>query len=276
MKTLTEFSTLTLRRAAAARAAAGDAKVGAPAAELDDAMDASESAAEDAPAEDPDAPPGEAAAEAAPPGEAAAEAEGQAAGEPPAGDAQGDAKPDPIVEAVATALGVQPDRAARMIEALDIVGNRLDEVRLVRVYQGEVGPHGSIARGEYHYAIDRVASAKRRGRDDRRGGDRGGRGGDRGGRGGDRGGPGGDRRDKPRGLGSLKFGAQKDEPKDDDRPGRGEMPRAGIGWQLTAAPRDFGEGRGRGGPGRGRGPGGPRGPEGDRRDRRDRGPRHGG
>ena len=55
--------------------------------------------------------------------------------------------------------------------------------------------------------------------------------------------------------------AQKDAPKEDDRPGRGEMPRAGIGWQLTAAPRDFGgEGRGRGGPRRG--PGGPRGPGG--------------
>ena len=46
MKTLTEFSTLTLRKAAAARAAAGGSTVSAPAAELDDAMDASDSAAE--------------------------------------------------------------------------------------------------------------------------------------------------------------------------------------------------------------------------------------
>src|SRR5262245_28613103 len=120
MKTLTEFSTLTLRKAAAARAAAGGAKVGAAAAELDAAMDASESAEEDAPPEDAAAEPSDEAA---------------AASEPPAGDAQGDAKPDPIVEAVASALGVQPDRAARMLEALDIVGNRLDEVRLVRVFQ---------------------------------------------------------------------------------------------------------------------------------------------
>ncbi len=48
MKTLTEFSTLTLRKAAAARAAAGGANVGAPAAELDDAMDASDSERTDA------------------------------------------------------------------------------------------------------------------------------------------------------------------------------------------------------------------------------------
>ncbi|HWU88339.1 MAG TPA: hypothetical protein VN253_13730, partial [Kofleriaceae bacterium] len=218
------------------------------------------------------------------------------------GDAAAKA-PDPAIDAVAAALGVQPDRAARLIEALDIVGSSIDQVRLVRVFQGEQGPHGAISRGEFHYVVDRVAGPPRRrdrgGRDDRggrgRGGDRGGGGGGGGG-GGDRGrgGPGGERRDKPRGLGSLKVGAQKEEPKEDDRPGRGEMPRAGIGWQLTAAPRDFGEGRGGrdrrpprrgpggpGGPGgRGPGGGGPGGPGGDRRDRRDRdrgrGPRPGG
>src|SRR5512143_3349031 len=132
MKTLTEFSTLTLRKAAAARAAAGGSTVSAPAAELDDAMDASDSAAEAA-GDEGESPAGEgepeaAAAEGAEPAEAS-----------PAADSggEGEAKPDPIVEAVAHALGVQPDRAARMIEALDIVGNRLDEVRLVRVFQGE-------------------------------------------------------------------------------------------------------------------------------------------
>src|SRR5258708_597121 len=166
MKTLTEFSTLTLRKAAAARAAAGGSTVGAPAAELDDAMDASDSAAANVPED------------------AAAEAVG---GEPAEG-----------------------------------VGGGLPG--------GRGG--GAPAAG--------TAAPGRGGR----GGARGGRGGDGGGRGGDRGGPGGDRRDKPRGLGSLKMSAQKDEPKEDDRPGRGEMPRAGIGWQLTAAPRDFGDGRG--------------------------------
>src|ERR1041385_3336214 len=114
MKTLTEFSTLVLRKAADARAAAAGA--------------------------------------------------------------EGDA----LNEAVAAALGVQPDRAARLLEALDVAGD-LDTVRLVRVFQGETGPHGSVSRGEFHYAVDRVAAQapRRRGRDDRGGGGRD-RGGDRG------------------------------------------------------------------------------------------------
>ena len=236
MKTLTEFSTLTLRKAAEARASFR----GAP-------------------------------AHAAPAAETPAEGDAPAAeGEPPAEAA----KPaDPAIDHVATTLGVQPDRAARLLEALDIVGGNIDAIRLVRVYQGETGPHGAVSRGEFHYVLDRVAGPQKARRDrDERGGDRGGRGGDRGGRGGGGGGGGGGGfggrgdRDKPRGLGSLVHGAVKEEKKDDDRPGRGEMPRAGIGWQLTAAPRDFGgEGRGKGRGGPRRGPGGP---GGDRRDRR--------
>jgi hypothetical protein len=188
-----------------------------------------------------------------------------------------------VIDAVAAALAVQPDRAARLLEALDIIGEDLDDVRLVRVFQGEKGPQHAVSRGEFHYVIDRVAAPRRR--DDRRGrGDRGERRGGGGG-GGDRGGFGGrGDRDKPRGLGSLKAGAAKQErdPRD-DRPGRGEMPRAGIGWQLQSAPRSF-DNRGPGrGPKRGRGPGGPGGPRDDRRgpprdDRRGRGrgPRPGG
>ncbi len=254
MKTLTEFSTLTLRRAAAARAAAGGSvqATPAPAAPVVAEGDAApiEASAEAAPVED--AAPAEASAEAAPAEEAAP------------------AKADPVIDAVAAALEVQPDRAARLLEALDVVGNQLDHVRLVRVYQGETGPHGSVSRGEFHYAIDRVAGGGGKRRDDR-GGSRGGRDGGRSGGGGPRGGGGGggggmggmgDKRDKPRGLGSLKLGVKRDAPSDDDRPaGRGEMPAAGIGWQLTAAPRDAREGRG----GKPRGPGGPRGPRNDRR-----------
>src|SRR6185436_4111145 len=226
MKMLTEFSTLTLRRAAAARAAAGGANVGAPAAELDEAMDASDEAADAAGEASPDASQAEpSAAEGTEGAERAEGAEGaEAAADGAATDTPVEQKPDPIVDAIAAALAVAPDRALRMLEALDIIGNRIDEVRLVRVFQGEQGPYGSIARGQFHYAIDRVAS-RRRGRDDRRDDRRGGRGGDRGGdRRGGPGGPGGDRRDKPRGLGSLKTGAPKEEPpRDDDRPGRGEM-----------------------------------------------------
>jgi len=135
MKTLTEFSTLTLRKAAAARAAAGGANAGAPAAELDDAMDASDSAAEGPPGDATAAPP-----EATPEPAVDAPAEGEA----PASDAPVEQKPDPVIDAVAASLGVATDKAARLLEALDIVGNRIDEVRLVRVFQGEKGPYGSI------------------------------------------------------------------------------------------------------------------------------------
>lgn len=185
---------------------------------------------------------------------------------------------DALVEALAAALGAPADRVPRLLEALEIVGDNLENFRLVRVYQGETGPHGSVSRGEFHYALDRVVApggGRRERRDDREGGR--GRGGDRGGGGGGGGGPGGGRgdRDKPRGLGALmKLAAgEKPESKDDDRPARGEMPRAGIGWQLTSAPREFrgGDDRGRGGPrkgprppGRGRPGGGPGGERGDR------------
>jgi hypothetical protein len=200
---------------------------------------------------------------------------------------------DALLEAIATALGSPAERVPRLLEALEIVGDNIEGIRLVRVYQGETGPLGSVSRGEFHYALDRVAGAGggRRERPSDRGGDRGGRGGgDRGGRGGGGGGPGGggggpggDRgRDKPRGLGSLMKLAAGEKPKeDDDRPQRGEIPRAGLGWQLTSAPREFRDDKGgRGGPrkggprppGRGRpggGPGGPGGgPGGDDRGRR--------
>ena len=196
-----------------------------------------------------------------------------------------------MAEAVATALGLPAERAQRLLEALDVVGGDLDKIRLVRVFQGEKGPVGATSVGEFHYALDRVvAGGGKRGGDRDRGGDRGGRGGDRGGRGGggggrgggggDRGGFGGERGPaKPRGLGALKALASGDKKEGGDRDDRarpGEIPRAGLGWVLTAAPRDpRGErkGPGRGGPRRDRGrPGG--GPGGVRGDRR--GPRPGG
>ncbi len=253
MKTLTEFSPLTLRKAAAARAAAG----GGPRAEAPLAVEASEPAparAEDA--EAAEAAPVENAevSESAEPMDASSDG-GETVSE---SEATAPVADDPAAAAVAEAVGVPADRGQRLIEALDIIGDRIDQVRNVRVFQGETGPHGAITRGEFHYVIDRVAGSAKR-RDDRgRGGDRGGRGerggGGGGGGGGGRGGFGGERRDKPRGLGSLKFGAKTDD-KDprDERVGRGEMPRAGIGWQLQSAPRDAADrGRGPRGPGRGR------------------------
>ena len=174
---------------------------------------------------------------------------------------------DALAAAIAGDLSIQEDRAKRLVEALDVIGAGVEQVRLVRVFQGEKGPIGAASVGEFHYAIDRAQAlgSKRRDRDDRRGG-RGGdrdRGGGGGGGGGGFGGFGGPKRDKPRGLGSLKAAASGEAPPDrDDRPQRGEVPRAGIGWQLTAAPRDprddRGRGKGRGRPGDRRGPRGPR------------------
>ena len=306
MKTLTEFSTLTLRKAAAARAAADGGHKSESAVAVEAAPPVGEPAFGDGgeapPSPEHDAPTVEGGPEVQDAPVAPEASEAAETGEPEPMQAEGAAAPtpaedDPIVKAVSEAVGVQADRAQRLIEALDIIGDRIDQVRLVRVFQGEKGPHGAVSRGEFHYVIDRVAGSQRRRddrRDDRRGGDRGGRGGgggDRGrsgGGGGGGGGFGGDRGPpKPRGLGSLKCSDAKPDAKGegDDRPGRGEMPRAGIGWQLTAAPRDFsgaGRGRGPGGPrsdrprrddrGGPRGPGaGPGGPGGDRPRRDDRG-----
>ena len=146
MKTLTEFSTLTLRKAAEARASVPAATGSGPA----PAPEATADTAAAAPTE----------------GEVAVPTEGEPAA--PAETGEAPAATDPAVEAIAQALGVQPDRAARLVEALDIIGNQLDQVRLVRVYQGESGPQGSVSRGEFHYVIDRVAGqAKRAGREDR-------------------------------------------------------------------------------------------------------------
>src|SRR5689334_12297535 len=192
MKTLTEFSTLTLRKAAAARSAARSGRTVtagelAQAASDDAAAKAEAAKAEAEGGDDTAAPEGDAPAEAAAdaPAEAAAEST-----EAPAAEAK-PAEPDPAIGAVAEALGLQPERAARLLEALYVVGGSIDQVRLVRVFQGEKGPHGAVTRGEFHYVVDRVARKGRGGdRRDDRGGDRGGRGG-REGRGGDRGGRGG-------------------------------------------------------------------------------------
>lgn len=275
MKTLTEFSTLMLRKAAAARATVPTAHASARHNEPSVA-DATDQPAAVEPTPDPAA-------------EAGAEAEIEAASEPaadaavdaavdaaqastPEDEGSRDPMSDPAVAAVAAACGVQPDRAARLLEALDIINpdapGAIDRVRLVRVYQGEKGPHNAVSRGEFHYVVDKVAAPARdrrngksghgahSGRDSRERPGGGGGGGGTGGsfRGSDR---------KPRGLGSLKYGAAP-EPKDpsDERPGRGEMPRAGVGWQLTPSPRtaeDFARGPGRRRPPAGRKPRGTRG-----------------
>src|SRR5262245_13947347 len=79
------------------------------------------------------------------------------AGQVRAAKAAEGAEGDALLEAMAAELGVQPDRAARLVEALDVAGGDLDRIRLVRVFQGEKGPFGAVSKGEFHYVLDRVA-----------------------------------------------------------------------------------------------------------------------
>jgi hypothetical protein len=179
---------------------------------------------------------------------------------------------DALAEAIGAEVGVTGDRLARLLELVDVAGEKLGNVRLVRVFQGETAPPSAMSVGEFHYVLDRMAAPARpdRGdRDDRRGG-RGGPGGPgRGGPGGPgRGGPGGGGpgRGGPGGArGPGGFGGDRGE-----RVNPREVPVAGAGWMMTRAPRDPDEDRRgprRGGPRRDRPPGErrDRGPGGDRR-----------
>ncbi|MBK9070115.1 MAG: hypothetical protein IPL79_03810 [Myxococcales bacterium] len=173
---------------------------------------------------------------------------------------------DALAEALQTQLGIPAERVPRVIEAVEIVGDAIETLRLVRVFQGEAGPQGAISKGEFHYVVNRAPTPKsgaaparsndRPGRDKGKSGDK--RGGGGGGGGGDR-----PRAEKPRGLGALKAGGSKDTGPS-ERVNFAEIPRAGMGWQWTRAPRDPNDTRPdrprKGPPGRrpdGRGPGRP-------------------
>ena len=158
---------------------------------------------------------------------------------------------DALAEAASAELGLSGDRVARLFEALEAAGGKLETVRTVRVYQGEEVPPRAKSVGEFHYVIERLGNAVpgKADRDDRgRGGRKGGPGGRKpGGPGRGPGGPGG----KPGGFGGGKPGGPGGRGtggfSSDDRPKRGEkVPSGGEGWSLTAAPREGGEGRGRG------------------------------
>jgi hypothetical protein len=131
MKTLTELSGITIRKAAAAIA---EAKKSLPPAE----------AVAPAVAE---APAGEVPAEGAP--QAAAPA---AAGESEAVKAALDA-------AASAASGLSGDRLARLREAVEVVGGRLEDVRLVRVFGAEEPVPGAKTVNGFQYLVD-LAPAK--------------------------------------------------------------------------------------------------------------------
>jgi len=143
---------------------------------------------------------------------------------------------NPETAALGAALGVEGQRLARLMEALAVVGDRIDTVNRVRVFGGEEQPQGGRKQGDFYYVVDlipRPQEGGRRNRDRPGGRDRGER---------DRGGPG-------RGPG----GREREPP-------RSEVPAGGAGWTLARAPDDPRDARGgRRGDQRGRpGPGGER------------------
>ena len=252
MKTITEFSGILLQRAAEAQQAyrAAHPQVATPAVEeappapvagaegsTDVVVDPSATAVDSSRGET-----AEASAETAA-NDAAASSEGSAsdaaAGEQPAEAAPValDLGTGPEAEAVGAAMQVQGDRLARLMEALDVVGRRVAQVRLVRVIQGEPAPSGAQKRGEFFYVIDlmpRPQSMQRDSSDSRDGGRRGQGGRDRGSRpGGGNRGPGG----AGGGGGAPGSGGKfsMDRPsggRGGEREARGETPRAGAGWML--------------------------------------------
>jgi chemotaxis protein histidine kinase CheA len=229
--------------AAAEAATPAEAEAEAPAEAL------AEAAAE-APAEAAAEAPAEAAAEAATPAEAAAPAE---AAEPAEAAAEAEAPKAPQVDeealsaAIAEEMGFSPDRTKYLLGALKAVGRKgTDQVRNVRVFQGEEGPRGCFSIDDLHFVVDRVVVAsKQSGKDDRKG--RGGKGRDGksrggGGQGRPSGGPGA-------GRGGSGFDAMAKDEK------IGEVPSGGLGWSLARKPgSDPKDGRkpGRKGPKRGK------------------------
>ena len=67
---------------------------------------------------------------------------------------------DALAEALQTQLGIPAERVPRVIEAVEIVGDAIETLRLVRVFQGEAGPQGAISKGEFHYVVNRAPTPK--------------------------------------------------------------------------------------------------------------------
>ena len=52
------------------------------------------------------------------------------------------------------------DCLTRLVEALDVVGSRADNVRLVRVLSGEDPPPNAKKQGDFYYLVDSHAPAR--------------------------------------------------------------------------------------------------------------------
>src|SRR5205807_637331 len=57
-------------------------------------------------------------------------------------------------------LGVSGDRLARLVEALEAVGDKLERVRLVRVFAATDDPKGAKKIGEFQYLVDLQPDAR--------------------------------------------------------------------------------------------------------------------
>lgn len=212
MKTLTEISGSVIRVAAAAVA---EARRRLP--------------REEQPATPADAPAPDAGADAS-----SASAAPDAPSTPPAG-AKSSAEPESEAAktacdaAVASATGLSGDRLAMVRGAVEVVGRRAADVRLVRVLGPEEQATGATRLGDYQYLVDlfpasmkQVALPSKEGRGQRGGGGRGG------GRGsGGRGAPGS-------ATGGFSMDSLRDDRKNDrgggrGRPGGGRKPGGGSG-----------------------------------------------
>src|SRR4051812_4231881 len=59
-----------------------------------------------------------------------------------------------MTERLGTELAVSGDKLARLVEALEAVGDKAERVRLVRVFAAEEQPPGAKKIGEFNYVID--------------------------------------------------------------------------------------------------------------------------
>src|SRR5262249_17839972 len=76
-------------------------------------------------------------------------------------------------EKLGEAVGVTGDRLARLVEAVEAVGDRAPRARLVRVFGGESEPRGAVKVGEHFFVVDLQPDASGGGRREARGGERG-------------------------------------------------------------------------------------------------------
>jgi translation initiation factor IF-2 len=223
MKTLTELSGITIRKAAAAIAEAKrllpKAEPAVEAAPPAPAVVVSVPAAAPAEGEAAAAPvaEGEVAAAAAPAPAPAPVSPPKAKGPPPEVPETEEEKAA-LDAAVTAATGLSGDRLARMRDAVVVTGRRIDDVRLVRVFGPEEPVPGATTRNGFQYVVDFAPASLRQVTEPKR--ERGGRGGS-GGRGGGGGAGGGG------GKGAPKSGGFSMDALKDDRKGQRSGPGGG-------------------------------------------------